>query len=206
MVAYLSSLIIEFVQLNGYLAVFILMTLESALIPIPSEITMPFAGFMVYKGILSFWLVALVGAFANLVGSLIGYYIGMLFQEESLLKWIRKYGKFILLDEHDYMRSRMWFEEHGKSTVFFSRLLPGVRTFISLPAGVFRVPLFIFSVYTFVGSFIWSALLTYIGFYLGSNWMIIEYYFEKFHVVIIVTAVILIGYFLYRKLFRKKTI
>jgi membrane protein DedA with SNARE-associated domain len=148
--------------------------------------------------------VTLVGAFANLVGSLIGYYIGMLFQEELLLRWIRKYGKFILLDEHDYVRSRVWFEKHGKSTMFFSRLLPGVRTFISLPAGVFKVPLFIFSVYTFIGSFIWSAALTYVGFYLGANWMIIEYYFKKFHVVIIAAAVFFAGYFLYHKLFKKR--
>lgn len=200
MVAHISSLIIDLIQAYGYVGVFVLMTLESALIPIPSEVTMPFAGFLVYKGIMSFWVVVCIGAIANVVGSLVAYYIGYFFSEQTLLKWIHKYGKFILLTESDYQKSRVWFEKWGNGVTFFSRLVPGARTFISLPAGIFKINVWKFVVYTFIGSLIWSILLTYIGFYLGAQWTTIGAVFEKFHVLIILSACALVGYFVQHQL------
>ncbi len=200
MLEHVSLYIIDLIQSYGYVGVFILMTLESALIPIPSEITMPFAGFLVYRGIMSFELVVFIGAGANVVGSLIAYYIGYFFPEEVLLKWIRTYGKFLLIKEGDYKKSRAWFEKWGNGVAFFSRLLPGVRTFVSLPAGIFKINIWKFIIYTFVGSLIWSIILTYIGFYLGAQWTTIQIVFEKFHIAIILSAFVLVGYFVHHQL------
>ena len=177
--------IIHLIQSTGYLGIFILMTLESALIPIPSEITMPFSGFLVAKGNLSFIPVVLAGAIGNLVGSLIAYYIGYFLEENIIVKNIRKYGKLILVNEHDLDRANRWFKKYGDSIVFFSRLLPAVRTFISLPAGIFEMNIWKFSSYTLVGSIIWSIFLTYIGFYFQSRWNVLEQYFRKFDFIIL---------------------
>ena len=203
MLADFSTFILDFIQSLGYSGVFILMTLESALIPIPSEIVMPFGGFLAHKGILSFTGVVLAGAVGNLVGSLISYYIGYVVHEDTLLRLIQKYGKFVLINKTDYLKCSGWFKKHGDGVAFFSRLIPGVRTFISLPAGIFRVNILKFSIYTFVGSLIWSYFLTYIGFYLGANWDSFTSFFGKFQYVVIAAVVFLVVYFLLRK--TKKT-
>ena len=176
------------------------MTLESALLPIPSEITMPFSGFLSNQGSLSFFWIGIVGAIGNLVGSLIGYYIGFLLEENLILSLIRKYGKFILITEDDYRKSTKWFTKYGNGVVFFSRLLPAVRTFISLPAGVFKMNIWKFSAYTFAGSLIWSYLLAYIGLYFGSKWNSFEVYFRKFDLAIFILIVITLVIFINRKL------
>lgn len=165
------------------------MGLESALIPIPSEITMPFSGFLAAKGELSFWGIVIVGTLANLAGSLVAYYIGYFLEETVLLGLIRRYGKFILVSEHDYNNANKWFAKYGEWVIFFSRLLPAVRTVISLPAGVFRMDIKKFIIFTTIGCFIWSVFLTYIGFVLGENWNSLEVYYRKFEILI---AVILI--------------
>lgn len=182
---------IQFIGTTGYLGIFLLMTLESALIPIPSEITMPFAGFLVSQGELNFLLVVLVGAFANLAGSLIAYYIGYFLEENVIVNWIRKYGKFLLLTVEDYEKSRHWFQKYGASIVFFSRLLPGIRTFISLPAGLAEMNVMKFSLYTFLGSLVWCTVLTYIGMVAGENWHELEPVYHKFEAVIF--AFIILG-------------
>lgn len=183
----------------GYLAVFVLMTLESALIPIPSEVTMPFAGFLASQGSLSLWLVVFLGATGNVLGSLMGYAIGFVLEEHLLLGWIRRYGRYLLVSEHDYARAAGWFTRYGSPTVFFSRLLPAVRTFISLPAGVFRMPLATFSFYTFVGSLLWSGFLAWIGYYLGSQWDHIGPIFSKLQYGVVAVFLLVIGYYVYRK-------
>lgn len=166
------------------------MTLESALIPIPSEITMPFAGFLANKGSLSFPLVVLVGALGNLVGSLLAFALGYFLEENVIVNLIEKYGKFILLSKHEYLKAIHWFQKYGNGIAFFSRLLPAVRTFISLPAGLSEMNIYKFSIYTFLGSLIWSAFLTYIGFYLGEQWNTLEGYFRKFDILILIIIVI----------------
>ncbi len=200
-----ASLIIQFIQNTGYLGIFILMTLESALIPIPSEVTMTFSGYLVSNGSLSFILVVVVGTLANLVGSLLAYYLGYFLEETILLKWVQSYGKFILLSEHDYQVANKWFVKYGDKIVFISRLLPGVRTVISLPAGVFRMNLKKFVIYTTIGSLLWSALLTYVGLVLGKNWNRLEPYYHKFEIVIGFILVIFFLIYLEKHLnFRKR--
>ena len=200
MLEQISSSIIHLIQSTGYLGIFILMTLESALIPIPSEITMPFAGFLAAQGSLSFTLVVFAGAIGNLMGSLIAYYIGYFLEENVILKNVKKYGKFVLISEHDLEKANKWFGKYGDRIVFLSRLLPAVRTFISLPAGIFEMNIWKFSIYTFIGSLIWSLFLTYIGFYFQSRWNVLEQYFRKFDFLILGVIVILVLLYLNHKL------
>lgn len=200
MLEQLSAIIIQLIQQTGYLGVFILMALESALIPIPSEITMPFAGFLVQQGKLNLYAVIFIGAFANLVGSLVAYAIGYYLEETVILKLIDKYGKFILVTRKEYEHSMSWFRKYGDGVAFFSRILPAVRTFISLPAGLSEMNVWKFSIFTFLGSLIWSAFLTYTGVYFGSKWAILEPYFRKFNIALVVIFVLAVLFYINHKL------
>jgi membrane protein DedA with SNARE-associated domain len=176
------------------------MCLESVLIPIPSEITMPFSGFLASQGTLNLWLVIITGTVANLVGSLLAYAIGYYLEETVLLKWIRKYGKFILVTEKEYRHAEHWFQKYGDKVIFISRLLPAVRTVISLPAGVFRMNLKKFIIYTTVGCFLWSVLLTYLGYVMGENWRTLDVYYRKFEYVIFAIIIFGVIFYVYRKI------
>lgn len=200
MLEHVSGFIIQIIQSTGYIGIFLLMMLESALIPIPSEVTMPFAGFLVHSGSLSFPFVVLVGAIGNLVGSLIAYTLGYYLEETVILNLIDKYGRFILLSKYEYTRAVEWYKKYGNSITFFSRLLPAVRTFISLPAGLAEMNIWKFSLYTFLGSLLWSIILTYIGVYLGSKWNTLGPYFSKFHLIIVVVFILLALYYINHKL------
>lgn len=176
------------------------MTLESALIPIPSEVTMPFSGSLVSSGQFNFWIVVLIGASGNLFGSLLAYLLGAWGQEAVVRKVIRKWGKYVLVSEREYEHSESWFRKHGEAIVFTSRLLPVVRTFISLPAGISKMKLKKFIVYTLVGSLLWSALLTYIGVMLGNNWSTIGGIFHKFDIFISLALIFVFIWYFRRKL------
>ncbi|MDZ4209729.1 MAG: DedA family protein [Candidatus Curtissbacteria bacterium] len=202
----LATFITNWIASLGYPAIFVLMTLESALIPIPSEVTLPHAGFVVAIGKFNLWLVVLIGALGNLVGSLLAYALGYWGQETFVRNLIKKYGKFLLLTIEDFDQAEKWFREHGGKIAFFSRLLPVVRTFISLPAGISEMNVVRFSIFTFAGSFIWSAFLTYLGVILGQNWHTLGDYFHKFDVLIVIGALALIAAYVYHKLKKiKKT-
>jgi len=190
----------------GYPGIFVLMTLESALIPIPSEIIMPFSGFLVSQGRFSLWLIVLVGALGNLSGSLVAYALGYFGEKALVRKLIVKYGKFILLTEEEFDTSLRLFNKYGQWVAAISRVLPVIRTVISLPAGIARLNIIKFSALTFFGSLIWSFFLGYLGVILGENWQIIRPYFRKFDIVILLAIIIGIGWYLYYKLrpaFRK---
>ncbi len=150
----------------GLPGVFVLMLLESACIPIPSEATMLFAGFNVSEGQYSLVAVTLVGSIANLVGSWVAYGVGYFGRVDI----IEKHGHKVLIKQHHLDVADRWFERHGDATVFFTRMLPIVRTFISLPAGVARMPFVRFSVLTFLGCLPWVFMLTFIGLQVGENW------------------------------------
>ncbi len=184
----------------GYPAVFVLMTLESALIPIPSEITMPFAGFLVGLGKLNFCLVILVGAIANLTGSLMAYGLGYWGQKKLVKDLIKKYGKFLLITYDEVETAERWFRKRGELIAFGSRLLPVVRTFISLPAGFSQMNVVKFSLYTFAGALIWTTFLTYLGVILGENWNVLEVYFRKFDIAIVIGGIVLVGIYIWYKI------
>ncbi len=162
----LVELATNVVEEIGLLGIFILMALESACIPIPSEATMLFAGFNVSRGEYSLLAVTLVGSFANLVGSWVAYAIGWYGRVDIL----EKHGRKLHIKPSHLAWADRWFERHGDATVFFTRMLPIIRTFISLPAGVARMPFLRFSVLTFLGCVPWVFMLTYIGQQVGANW------------------------------------
>lgn len=195
----LVHLIIDFVSYTSYLGIFLLMAAESAVIPIPSEIVMPFSGYLVYTGNLDIWLVTLVATLANLVGSWIAYFVGLKLGRA----WILKYGRYVLLRESHLEHAERWFEKYGDKAVFLSRLTPAVRTVISLPAGIAKMDLKKFSLYTFVGSIPWNFALTYLGCLLGQNWSIVESYFKYVDIILVVAIVVIIAFYLIRR-HRKK--
>lgn len=182
----LAGFIIATISHLGYGGIVVLMAIESACIPLPSEIIMPFSGYLVFTGTMNLWLVAAAGAVGSVLGSLLAYAVGA---------WggrplVEKYGKYVLVSHHDLDLADRWFLRHGDITIFIGRLLPVVRTFIAFPAGVARMPLWRFNLYTFVGSFIWCALLAWIGMKLGQNWHTLGAYFHRFDAVIGVLLVL----------------
>jgi membrane protein DedA with SNARE-associated domain len=195
LLAFLSFFIVNLISGWGYGGVFILMALESALIPIPSEIIMPFSGYLVFLGKFSLWQVIFWGAFGNLIGSIAAYFLGF-YGGRPL---IEKYGKYILISREEIEWADRWFKKYGSFSIFFSRLLPVVRTFISLPAGISRMPFWKFSLYTFLGSLPWALFLTYVGVVSGENWKNLENYFRKFDWLIIIIIIAAIGWWLYKK-------
>lgn len=200
MIELLSGFIIHLIQSSGYFGIFMLMALESALIPIPSEVTMPFAGYLVTTGKFSFITVVIVGAFANLVGSWIAYAVGFFLEETIIVTLIKKYGKFILVTINEYNHSLEWFNRYGDRIAFFSRILPAIRTFISLPAGLAEMNFWKFSIYTFLGSLIWSTILTYVGVYLGNKWDTIGIYFHKFDLALAILLIFTVLFYINHKL------
>jgi membrane protein DedA with SNARE-associated domain len=160
----------------GVLAVFALMVLESACIPVPSEAIMLFAGFAVTKGDMSLWAAVAAGVAGNLVGSWIAYAIGLYGGRPFVDRW----GKYVLMSHHKLDVAERWFAEYGAPAVFFSRMLPIVRTFISLPAGMARMPFWKFTLYTAAGCIPWVLMLGLIGVAVGDNWAVIEGYMKYF--------------------------
>lgn len=205
MLSSLSGFVIHLIHSAGYFGIFILMMLNSALVPIPSEVTMPFAGYLTQTGTFSLPLVILIGSIGDLTGALVAYAIGYFLEETVILNLIKKYGKFILLSEHEYLKAVNMYKKYGSGITFFSRLLPGIRTFISVPAGLSEMKLAKFVVFTFLGSLVWTTILASIGYYLGSHWDSIGPLYNKFQLVIIAAIIILVGYYIYHKLKRNKT-
>lgn len=191
------------IEVYGLWAVFVLMTAESALIPIPSEVTMSFAGFLAGRGLMNFWAAVTVGASANLVGSWLAYWLGYAKGEEWVRFAIKRWGKWLLIRESEFDKAKGWFHTHGQWVTFGSRLLPVVRTFISLPAGIAKMNFPLFSVLTFIGSFIWSAFLAYLGLKLGQNWLAIEPYFRKFQFFIVGLFVAAAAFYIWTHLKRR---
>jgi membrane protein DedA with SNARE-associated domain len=191
----------------GYLAIFLLMLLESACIPIPSEVTMLFGGAMaasafVGEGVepLNFWLVVAAGTLGNLVGSWLAYWVGLKGGRPLAERW----GRYILLRPHEIDRAEAWFADHGETAVFVSRMLPVVRTFISLPAGVARMPFGKFTLYTFLGCIPWNIGLTWLGYVMGKNWETVEKYFTPISVVVVLILMGLIAYWVFKRLRARK--
>jgi membrane protein DedA with SNARE-associated domain len=180
------NLAVDVVDAIGLWGVFILMLLESACIPVPSEATMLFAGFNVSDGEYSLLAATLVGAFANLVGSWIAYAVGYYGRVDIL----EKHGKKLHIKPSHLRTADRWFEKHGDATVFFTRMLPIIRTFISLPAGVARMPFWRFTVFTFLGCLPWVFALTYIGKEAGDNW---EDWKDSLHYVDYAVAAMIVG-------------
>ncbi len=188
----LTGFITNLIESTGYLGILVLMTLESALIPIPSEIIMPFAGYVVYMGKLDLVLVVLMGTLGNLIGSLLAYYLGLY----GGRPFIEKYGKYILIRHSHLETAERLFNHYGDIIIFASRMLPAVRTVISLPAGIGKMNLKRFTIYTFIGSIPWNFALTYLGFLLGPKWDEITLFFEKADIIFVIGLIIILIYYI----------
>lgn len=196
LIAILASWIIMVISTLGYGGVVLLMAIESACIPLPSEIIMPFSGYLVHTGQLSLWGVALAGGIGCVVGSIPAYYLGA-YGGRGL---IEKYGKWVLISRHDLQIADRAFEKHGEIIIFIGRLLPVIRTFIAFPAGVARMNMAKFIFYTFTGSVIWCGLLAFAGMKLGEHWHSLEVYFHQFHYVIVVVGLVFAVWYVRRHL------
>lgn len=184
------------VEAGGYWAVMIMMAIESANIPLPSEAIMPTAGLLVQEGKMEINMAALAGAVGCVLGSIPSYYLGLW----GGRPFLTKYGKFFLLREKDMELADKWVTKYGDITFFICRMLPVVRTFISFPAGVLKAPLLKFLVYTFIGSFIWCYFLTWVGIKFGDNMETFRDLWHKFDLVIVLVCGGGFGWYLYRHL------
>jgi membrane protein DedA with SNARE-associated domain len=170
----LIELMKDWVVDYGYLAIFLLMLAESACIPFPSEVTMLVGGWYSADGTLDFFWVGAAGVAGNLVGSWLAYALG----RKTGRALLDRYGKYVLIRSHDIDKAEIWWEKYGEAATFFSRLLPVIRTFISLPAGIARMPLGKFTLYTFLGVIPWTYALTYVGVVVEDNWQRVVDYFD----------------------------
>lgn len=190
LISVVSGFVIAVISAGGYLGVVLLMAIESACIPLPSEVIMPFSGYLVYTGRFNLFWVATAGAIGCNLGSAVAYTVGYYGGRPMVERW----GRYILLNQHDLDLAERFFGRYGNATVFFSRLLPVVRTFIALPAGIGRMPQLRFHIYTFVGSWPWCYGLALVGVKLGEKWNSdprLQQLFHRFDAAI--AAVLLIG-------------
>lgn len=177
--SFFSDILLPIVTQYGLLAIFVTMTLESACIPIPSEIVVPFGGVLAARGDVPLWAVVAVATLANLVGSVIAYALGR-YGGRALFE---RYGKYVLIRPHHLAKADEWFERRGEITVFLTRMMPGVRTFISVPAGIGRMNLARFLLYSLLGSVPWNLALALLGWYFGANWEKLQAAFHEYNLV-----------------------
>jgi membrane protein DedA with SNARE-associated domain len=192
----LGSFVVSVISATGYAGIALLMAIESACVPLPSEIIMPFAGYLVSTGQLNLWLVAIAGAVGCNIGSTIAYIIGAWGGRPLAERW----GRYVLLNTHDIDVAERFFTRWGAATVFVGRLLPVVRTFIALPAGFARMNMWKFQIYSFVGSLIWCLLLAYVGQLLGDQWNnnpALKSAFHSADLVIVAVVVLAVAWFVW---------
>ena len=203
MLAIIDEIVIPFLNslygAVGYVGVMLAMAIESAMVPLPSELILPYAGFLISDsaqlepltgGPWNYWIVVVVATIGNTIGSLIAYAIGAW----GGRPFLERYGKYLLIRPHEIELADHFFQKYGAATAFFSRLLPIVRTFISFPAGVARMPIWTFIIYSTAGAFLWSMLLVFAGMQLGANWTDIRHALQPFDLgiaVLVVAGVVL---------------
>lgn len=200
MVEKIIEIVIFALDKTGYIGTFVAMALESACIPIPSEAILPFGGYLSFTGRLSLPFVIIVGTLGGTIGSLGSYYIGKIGGRPL----VEKYAEKLRLSRSHIEKSDYYFSKYGEKIVFFSRLLPIIRTFISLPAGISKMEVKKFVIYTLLGSSIWSIILGYAGYKMGENWIIIRQWFHFADIALVAIVVIFVFYKLFYKKISKK--
>lgn len=197
----ISEWVLTIMAKFGYFGIIFAMFAENVFPPIPSEVIMPAAGFAVARGDLNLLLVILAGTLGSVLGALPLYYLGRLFNQERLVTFTEKYGKYVFVRAEDVISSNRWFEQHGNKAVFFGRMVPGIRSLISIPAGMNNMPMVSFLALTALGSSIWTTLLTLAGYHFGKNYEVIATALAPYSKVFLLLAmVIIIGWFIKRRL------
>ena len=198
MFADIVNYIVETIGSLGYIGIFVLMFLESTVFPIPSEVVIIPAGYLASKGEMNIYIVILLGVLGSLCGALFNYYFALKFGRTFLLK----YGKYFLVSEKTILKTELFFKEHGHISTFSGRLIPGLRHYISLPAGLARMNLFVFCLYTTLGATIWVIILTILGYYIGDNEALVKEYL-RYLIIGLLVFLVLLGAWYYKKV--KKT-
>tara|TARA_Y100001933_G_scaffold246110_1_gene277547 strand:+ start:501 stop:1151 length:651 start_codon:yes stop_codon:yes gene_type:complete len=173
---------VELSPISAYLVICFAMFLENIIPPIPSEIIMPLGGYFVYQGSLNFYILVLFGTFGTLMGSVPWYFLGRLLNEERLSQFLDKKGRLLGITSRDLAKSRVWFDNYGTLLVFWGRLIPGIRTLISVPAGIELMPFGTFLIWTSLGTLIWVTALTVAGYLFGENYENIGLYIDNFKI------------------------
>jgi membrane protein DedA with SNARE-associated domain len=194
LIDFLANIITSTIDVTGYGGIFFLMLMESCGVPAPSEIIMPFAGFLAAEGKMLLWGAAVAGTLGNLAGSLLAYYIGLKGGRPLLEKW----GRWILISKHDLDKADRWFARYGEMAVLIGRLLPVVRTYISFPAGLSKMSVKKFSFYTVLGAFPWCLLFAWLGVKMQNNWEQINEKLHDFNVAVVVLLILLGGLYVWR--------
>ncbi len=197
----ISEWVLSIMAKFGYFGIIFAMFAENVFPPIPSEVIMPAAGFAASKGDLSLILVIGAGTLGAVLGALPLYYLGHIFDKQRLVSFTDNYGKYVFVKADDVISANDWFDRHGKMAVFFGRMVPGVRSLISIPAGMSKMPMLPFLLLTALGSSIWATILTLAGYYLGQNYEVIEGVLAPYSkIIVILLIVIIIGIVIKRRI------
>ena len=188
----------------GYPGVGALVALENVIPPIPSEVILPLAGFQADQGDFNLFLLIVVATVGSIVGAMILYTVGAVLGEDRIRRLVGRFGKYVLVTTGDIDKATSWFKRHGRSAVFFGRLVPVVRSLVSIPAGVDKMPLGSFLIYTAVGSAIWNTILIVAGYLLGTQYDRVEGFVKVFQYVVIAAVLVAVAYFVYRRLGRRE--
>lgn len=191
---WIAKVAVALIAATSYPGIFFLMMLESMVFPVPSEAVMPFAGFLIVDGQLTFFGVIFAATLGSIVGSLLSYAMGYYGGKP----FISKFGKYLLLDSHDLDITERFFQKYGSLTIFIGRFIPIIRHLISIPAGIGKMNLFKFSIYTIIGAAMWNSFLTYIGYKLKEHWSSVMEYSHTIDVVVIILFVIVVAYYGYK--------
>ncbi|MGB1226528.1 MAG: DedA family protein [Poseidonibacter sp.] len=193
------NFVVDTVGSLGYIGIFIMMFLESSFFPFPSEVVMIPAGYLAYKGEMNIYIVIFCGIAGSLSGALFNYFLAVKFGRQFLIK----YGKYFFIKEETITKMEEFFKSHGHISTFSGRLIPAVRQYISFPAGLARMNLLVFSIYTTLGAAIWVVILTLLGYYLGDNQALIKEYL-RYIIAVILISLVLIAFWYYKKLKKSK--
>ena len=194
MIHEIAQYLVDTIGSMGYLGIFLLMFLESTFFPFPSEIIMIPAGYLAYQGEMNLYIVVLVGILGSVAGALLNYYLAMYLGRKIILK----YGKYFFIKEETLDKLDTFFAKHGEISTFTGRLIPGIRQLISLPAGLARMKLFKFSLYTSIGAAIWIVILVFVGYFVGSNQALITEYMKSVTLIALVSVVFIIIFYVLR--------
>ncbi|MFW2096573.1 DedA family protein [Acinetobacter sp. ULE_I057] len=195
----MTDWIISITEQLGYFGIALLMFLDNVFPPIPSEVIMPSAGFAASKGQLLLSGVIIAGSIGSLVAAALLYWVGRKIPNQSIFNWVDRYGKYLFIKSDEVKKALDWFEKYGHRVVFFGRMVPAVRSLISIPAGMSHMPFWKFMLYSGVGTIIWTTFLACVGYYFGNNIELMQQIFSRVGYVIIGIVLILVAYFFYKK-------
>ena len=195
----LTEWILSIMQQLGYLGIAFLMFLDNVFPPIPSEIIMPSAGYTASQGQLLLTGVIIAGSVGSLVAAAVLYWVGYKFNHDSIFRCVDKYGKYLFIKTEDVKTALAWFEQYGHRIVFFGRMIPAVRSLISIPAGMSRMPFWKFMLYSSLGTVIWTTFLACVGYYFGENQALMHEIFSRVGYVIIAIVIVVMIWILYRQ-------